>query len=339
MNLLTPPGAAGIAVLRAGAEERALLRTLLHGPNAAPPRLEPGSPPSRAELRIGGVAVDDVLVIDRGAAGLEIHVHGAPAIVDALRTVFDVRVAAPDSAAERLLWHAMSHGQLALAHEQMAVDFDAFLRGVAVAPLPRQRQQIHAAVRRSRIALAHTEPQRLVLVGAQNAGKSSLLNTLLLRERVLAGPQPGLTRDPVAEIAVLDEYPYEIVDTAGEGPTSSAADAQALAMAREARTGAMTVLVVDRAIGPTATDRRLAADAMVVIANKTDLPPGPWPADLPRDLDVSCRTDEPGRIRRELGRLLRERRGLPPAGPVAGPAALTRADAVRLEEFAARLPR
>jgi len=334
VKLLTPPGIAGIAVLRATAEERSRLAAMLRGPNGAPPVFAPGSPPRRATLHVGDATIDDVLVVDRGPAGLEVHLHGAPAILDALRTVFAIDDAAPRSAAERLLWHAMSPGQLQLAIEQMAFHVDEFLRELATLPHERRRERVDAALARSRIALAHVEPQRLVLVGSQNAGKSSLLNALVLRERVLAGPVPGLTRDPVAEIAVLDGYPVEIVDTAGEGPTTSAADTHALAMARAVRDGATTLLVVDASVGPTDVDRRLAADAALVVANKSDLPPAPWPDDLRLDLVVSCRVDEPGRLRRDIGRLVRERRGLPPCGAVGGFAPLSREDVERIRTAA-----
>lgn len=40
-------------------------------------------------------------------------------------------------------------------------------------------------------------PMQLAIAGRPNVGKSTLLNTLLRKERVLTGPEPGLTRDSV----------------------------------------------------------------------------------------------------------------------------------------------
>ena len=58
-------------------------------------------------------------------------------------------------------------------------------------------------------------PLRLAVVGRPNAGKSTLLNRLLGEERMITGPEPGLTRDAVT-VRLHDEAgPIELVDTAG----------------------------------------------------------------------------------------------------------------------------
>ena len=58
-------------------------------------------------------------------------------------------------------------------------------------------------------------PLRLAVVGRPNAGKSTLLNRLLGEERMITGPEPGLTRDAVA-VPLADAHgPIELVDTAG----------------------------------------------------------------------------------------------------------------------------
>ena len=59
-------------------------------------------------------------------------------------------------------------------------------------------------------------PLKLAIVGRPNAGKSTLLNRLFGEERMITGPEPGLTRDSIA-VRVFDTEggEYEIVDTAG----------------------------------------------------------------------------------------------------------------------------
>jgi len=58
-------------------------------------------------------------------------------------------------------------------------------------------------------------PLKLAIVGRPNAGKSTLLNRLLGEERMITGPEPGLTRDAVA-VRLHDELgEIEVVDTAG----------------------------------------------------------------------------------------------------------------------------
>ncbi len=56
---------------------------------------------------------------------------------------------------------------------------------------------------------------KLAIVGRPNAGKSTLLNRLLGEERMITGPEPGLTRDAVAVMLHDETGPIELVDTAG----------------------------------------------------------------------------------------------------------------------------
>ena len=58
-------------------------------------------------------------------------------------------------------------------------------------------------------------PLRLAIVGRPNAGKSTLLNRLLGEDRMITGPEPGLTRDAVSVLLADAGGPIELVDTAG----------------------------------------------------------------------------------------------------------------------------
>ena len=55
----------------------------------------------------------------------------------------------------------------------------------------------------------------VAIVGRPNVGKSSLINRLLEDERLLTGPEPGLTRDAVAIVWEWRGKKIELVDTAG----------------------------------------------------------------------------------------------------------------------------
>ncbi len=63
---------------------------------------------------------------------------------------------------------------------------------------------------------AENLPLHFAIVGRPNAGKSTLMNHLLGAERVITGPEPGLTRDSIAEdFTAPDGKLYRLVDTAG----------------------------------------------------------------------------------------------------------------------------
>ena len=97
-------------------------------------------------------------------------------------------------------------------------------------------------------------PLKLAIVGRPNAGKSTLLNRLLGEERMITGPEPGLTRDAVASLLVDDQgRSIEIVDTAGlrrrariEAPLEKLSVAAAIGALKMAE---VVVLTVDASEG------------------------------------------------------------------------------------------
>ena len=58
-------------------------------------------------------------------------------------------------------------------------------------------------------------PLQLAIVGRPNVGKSTLLNRLLGDERVVTGPEPGVTRDAIAVSWSWRDRPIKLIDTAG----------------------------------------------------------------------------------------------------------------------------
>ena len=59
------------------------------------------------------------------------------------------------------------------------------------------------------------KPVRVAIVGRPNAGKSTLVNALLGEDRMITGPEPGLTRDSVPSDIIYKGRPIRLIDTAG----------------------------------------------------------------------------------------------------------------------------
>ena len=62
---------------------------------------------------------------------------------------------------------------------------------------------------------AAKQPMRIAIVGRPNMGKSTLINSLLDEDRLLVGPEAGITRDAIELPFEWQGRPYKLVDTAG----------------------------------------------------------------------------------------------------------------------------
>jgi tRNA modification GTPase len=119
----------------------------------------------------------------------------------------------------------------------------------------------------------------LAIVGRPNAGKSSLFNRLVERERAIVTPSPGTTRDTVSERISLDGIPLELVDTAGLREAHDVAEQLGIARSREALADAAIVLVVlDATQQLNEEERELLAAVRgrpaLAVVNKCDLDGG-----------------------------------------------------------------
>ncbi len=85
----------------------------------------------------------------------------------------------------------------------------------------------------------------VVLAGPPNAGKSSLFNALLGRERALVTEVAGTTRDAIEAHVDFHGWPIRLVDTAGLGETSDRIEALGQEMSRRFQEGADLVVVCD----------------------------------------------------------------------------------------------
>lgn len=116
----------------------------------------------------------------------------------------------------------------------------------------------------------------LAVVGKPNVGKSSLMNRLLQKERVIVSPTPGTTRDYIEETASIDGIPIIIADTAGLHETEDPIEALGIRKTREYIAGADLILFVVDASCPLTEADYLIYDAIkgknvILVSNKCDL--------------------------------------------------------------------
>ncbi len=127
-------------------------------------------------------------------------------------------------------------------------------------------------------------PLKIAIVGRPNAGKSTLLNRLLGEDRMITGPEPGLTRDSVAVlISDADGNVVEVVDTAGlrkKARIEQALEKMSVSASIEAlKMAEVVVLAIDAVEGIHEQDLQIArliereGRACIIVLNKWDAVP------------------------------------------------------------------
>jgi GTP-binding protein len=159
------------------------------------------------------------------------------------------------------------------------------LEAAIVAALPAGPVEEEPAIdERSMEGEPPARPPRIALIGRPNAGKSSLLNRIAGRERVIVDDRPGTTRDPIDITVEKDGKSMIFIDTAGirrKGKVTKEADvlegASVFQAIRAMERCDVAVLMCDGAAGIAEQDAKilgLAVDrgrAIVIAVNKTDL--------------------------------------------------------------------
>ncbi len=134
-------------------------------------------------------------------------------------------------------------------------------------------------------------PLKLAIVGRPNAGKSTLINRMLGEDRLLTGPEAGITRDSIAvdwswrDPKTNEDRAVRLIDTAGMRKKARVTDKlekMAVADARHAVDFAeVVVLLLDATQGLEHQDLKIAAmvleegRALIIAINKWDIAEGP----------------------------------------------------------------
>ncbi len=125
---------------------------------------------------------------------------------------------------------------------------------------------------------------KTVIIGAPNAGKSSLLNRLVGHERALVSAEPGTTRDFIEEKIIVGAHALRLIDTAGLNPAPAELERRGIAKTMERAAEADLFLLVLDATAPApalpaALATRIGVSNTIVVLNKIDLAAGaPWAA-------------------------------------------------------------
>ena len=291
---LTPPGRGAVAVVLVEGSRATEIVAACFSSRSGQPLDE--VPLERITLgRWGGPEGEELIVCRTTSQRVEVHPHGGEAAVEnvvqrlvelgavecswqawigsdegcPLRAAARIALAeAPTRRAAAVLLDQF-HGALR-ADLQQAIDL---LEQDASAA----RQILARLSRRGELGMHLARPWRVVLAGAPNVGKSSLVNALVGYERAIVYEQPGTTRDVVAARTAIAGWPVELSDTAGLRESSDPLEAEGVRLAELLLTRAdLVVYVLDATLPPAGLPRQLtvarnAGRQTVVVLNKVDL--------------------------------------------------------------------
>jgi tRNA modification GTPase len=289
---LTPPGTGAIATLALrGPRAWEVLRAVFHPHSRSGASLP--DIPEAGHFWLGrlGEAVTDqaVLVVKQTEPlpWLEVHCHGGREVIRLVHEILESRSVRPctwqqlecgtgpgslQALAAAALAEARTARTAAILLDQYQGAFGRALQAM-LAALDRDeaRRLLNDLADRALLGRRLTTPWRVVVAGAPNVGKSSLVNAVAGYQRCVVDGTPGTTRDVVSTQLAIDGWPVEWTDTAGLRDQAGDLEGQGIGRAHAAIAEAdLCLWVVDASAPPVWPPSSVGAVRLVV--NKSDLP-------------------------------------------------------------------
>ena len=278
-------------------------------------------------LRAGARAARPGEFTERAFLNGKMDLTQAEAVIDLIRAKTDLALRSATEQLEGRLGEQIRkiRDELVelLAHINASIDFPE--EGIT----PDEGEPLRArlgSIREEIAALLATADQgrilregvRVVIYGATNAGKSSLLNRLLGYDRVIVSDTPGTTRDTIEETFNLDGIPIRLLDTAGLRTSTSELEREGIARTEKSlQLADLRLHIADRNMPkPPDFEERVRDSNEIIVLNKSDLPENSDWKDF-HGLRISCLTGEgfPELQKEILARITKQ--NLKPESPVA----------------------
>lgn len=140
------------------------------------------------------------------------------------------------------------------------------------------RTELEALLKTYNEARFFREGLAIAIVGRPNVGKSSLLNTLLKKDRAIVTEIPGTTRDIIEEYLNIKGLPIRIMDTAGIRDVEDIAEKEGVRRSIKSIENAdLVIAIFDRSESHHVEDleiiEKIKNKNIIVVFNKSDLPP------------------------------------------------------------------
>ncbi|MCE9557081.1 MAG: 50S ribosome-binding GTPase [Planctomycetes bacterium] len=292
---LTPAGRGAVAsCLVAGPNAIGLLAPLLRLRNDR--SLETLHPGRVVVGQWRGSHPEEVVVTRRGTDEVSIHCHGGRV---AIATIMSDLADAGGQVVEWRQWlgHSMADDPLAAEavialaqartercagilldqfHGALRNELQKLIQLLEHGEAEEAKTRLLELLKWSPLGLHLAAPWQVVICGAPNVGKSSLINVLVGYGRAIVAPQPGTTRDVVSASTAIDGWPIELSDTAGIRAAADPLEAAGIDAGRQRlATADVRLLVFDRSAAFGSDEQGLAADwpDAMIVHNKSDLPP------------------------------------------------------------------